>query len=100
MSKLTDLIEAVTQTKLVKLNGKLRQLMTDDRTFKYRFLDLDWRDPKVVEDFCKECFGDPKGLYINTLDEQKGLLRRIYNDYHQENGSNFMRMEFTDVNVD
>jgi len=95
--KFVDLVEAVTNKKLKKLNDTLSKMIQNDPTILHRLLDLDWRDNVQVDSFCKECFGEPKGIYINTLDEQKRLLRRIYNDRHKESGSNFMRPEYTAI---
>lgn len=94
-----ELLEAVTGPKLVKLNNKFNVLMQQDPTAKYRLLDLNWKNDSEIESFCKECFGEPKGLHINTLDEQKRLLSRMYHDYHKESGSNYMRMEYTEVGM-
>lgn len=95
--KFVDLVEAVTNKKLKKLNDRLSDMIKDDPNMLNRLLDLDWRDTLQVDSFCKDCFGDPSGIYINTLDEQKRLLRRIYDDRHQESGSNFMRPEYTAI---
>lgn len=92
-----ELLEAITAPKLVKLNNQFKALMRADHTALSRLLKLNWRNDGEVESFCKECFGEPKGIYVNTLDEQKRLLSRMYHDYHKEAGTNFMRMEFTEV---
>lgn len=89
-----ELNELVTKTKLIKLHNMFMEKVGNDPQIKHRMMELDWSDDYTVESFCKECFGEPKGLYINTMDEQKKLLRRIYDDHHKQSGGNFMRQEF------
>lgn len=88
------IIEAVTNVKLAKMHNKLANRIDKDPTMKHRMMELDWANKDDIHAFCKDCFGEPKGLYINSVDEQAKLLRRFYDDYHKQSGSNFIRPEY------
>ncbi len=96
---LHKLNEAVTQSKLIKMNGKLKKMVEADPSMKKRLLELDMNDDSSVKPFIDEVFGEPTGLYKNTYEEQKKVLRRMYDDYHAEQGSMF-RPEFGEIGVD
>ena len=97
--KLENLVEAVTQSKLVKMNSKLKEKFEKDPSCKKRLLELDMNNDQEVKPFIDEVFGEPSGIYKNTYDEQKKLLRRMYDDYHKESGS-YIRPEYSELGME
>ena len=83
------------QTKIVKLHDVLKRAIDKDPKIKDELLNLNINDEDETNMFCEKVFGDPKGMWKNTRGEQVKLLRRFYDDYHKESGSNFMRPDWS-----
>jgi hypothetical protein len=98
MKTFYDLMEAVTRTKLVKMHAILKQKIAENAETQYELLELDINNPNETKSFMKKVFGEAKGLYINTEEEQTKLLRRFYDDYHKESGS-IVRPVYTELSM-
>ena len=91
-----EINEAVTMNKLNKLHKQFLSKMANDASIKDRMMNLNIDSDDEVENFCEDLFGsDIKGFHINTKDERKKLLRRIYKDYKTEHDNDFMRKDFS-----
>ena len=84
--ELMDLInkvdEAVTDS---KYNKYLKVINSNDEYVR-RLEDMDLEDDDEIESYIDEVFGEPQGLYKNTKEEQKRLLRRLGQDVKAYSG--------------
>lgn len=72
--KIKKLSEAVTENKYKKM---LKEISSCDKK-KQRLQELNFGDDVAVEAYIKEELGKPKGLWKNTFDEQKKVLKRVH----------------------
>lgn len=89
-----QLSEAVTKSKFDKYIKKINS----DEVIRNRLSELNFDDEESVDGFLEEVFGEPTGIYKNTRDEQKLLIKRIQQDVHKDKGdSDLMRPVYTEI---
>ena len=76
------LTEEVTKSKY----NKYKSIIDSNEDIYNEFCDLDFRDDLAVNEFVSNRFGEPKGIWKNTKEEQMKLLRRLKTDTDKGTG--------------